>query len=208
MSTTADLITVLKRELKTAGITYAQLAVALGMAESSIKRMLSQGDMPLSRIDAICQVLRTDFAELARRTPAWAAEITGLSVEQIVQFARLYGGARRSFLRVGYGFSRQRNGAAAMHAVSCLPAVTGAWQWPGGGALYSNSGLYGLNTRALYGLDAVTPDTRVLDMGRLGAVLAGERRDLGDGPPVSVLLVPASLAISRPPSTTVTEPLP
>lgn len=67
MSTTADLITVLKRELKTAGITYAQLAVSLGMAESSIKRMLSQGDMPLSRIDAICQVLRTDFAELARR---------------------------------------------------------------------------------------------------------------------------------------------
>ncbi|RZS52963.1 helix-turn-helix domain-containing protein [Sphaerotilus mobilis] len=67
MSTTADLIQVLKRELKTAGITYAQLAVALGMAESSVKRMLSQGDMPLSRIDAICQVLRTDFAELARR---------------------------------------------------------------------------------------------------------------------------------------------
>ena len=67
MSTTADLITVLKRELKTAGITYAQLAVSLGMAESSVKRMLSQGDMPLSRIDAICQVLRTDFAELARR---------------------------------------------------------------------------------------------------------------------------------------------
>jgi hypothetical protein len=54
---------------------------------------------------------------------------------------------------------------------------------PGGGALYSNGGLYGLNTRALYGLDAVTPDTRVLDLGRLGAVLAGERRDLGDGPP-------------------------
>ena len=153
----------------------------------------------------------TDFspeveAHLASRTPAWAAEITGLSVEQIVQFARLYGGARRSFLRVGYGFSRQRNGAAAMHAVSCLPAVTGAWQWPGGGALYSNGGLYGLNTRALYGLDAVTPDTRVLDMGRLGAVLAGERRDLGDGPPVSVLLVqntnpavvaPDSLAVRR-----------
>ena len=36
----------------------------------------------------------TDFspeveAHLASRTPAWAAEITGLSVEQIVQFARL-----------------------------------------------------------------------------------------------------------------------
>ena len=67
MSTTADLIRVLKAELKTAGITYATLAVQLDMAESSVKRMFAQGDMPLSRIDAICRVLRTDFAELARR---------------------------------------------------------------------------------------------------------------------------------------------
>ena len=64
MSTTADLIRVLKAELKSAGITYAALAAQLGMAESSVKRMFAQGDMPLSRIDAICRVLRTDFAEL------------------------------------------------------------------------------------------------------------------------------------------------
>ena len=67
MSTTADLIRVLKAELKSAGITYAALAAQLGMAESSVKRMFAQGDMPLSRIDAICRVLRTDFAELSRR---------------------------------------------------------------------------------------------------------------------------------------------
>ncbi len=82
MSTTADLIQVLKRELKTAGITYAQLAVALGMAESSVKRMLSQGDMPLSRIDAICQVLRTDFAELARRVAEQQPARHELTLEQ------------------------------------------------------------------------------------------------------------------------------
>ena len=67
MSTTADLITLLKQELKTARMTYADLAVALGMAESSVKRMLTKGDMPLSRIDAICRALKMDFAELARR---------------------------------------------------------------------------------------------------------------------------------------------
>jgi len=37
------------------------------MAESSVKRMLAKGDMPLSRIDAICRALKLDFAELARR---------------------------------------------------------------------------------------------------------------------------------------------
>ena len=67
MSTTADLVAVLKKELKTARMTYADLAKALGMAESSVKRMLARGDMPLSRIDAICRVLRLDFADLARK---------------------------------------------------------------------------------------------------------------------------------------------
>ena len=67
MSSTRDLIDALKAELKAAGVTYADLATHLGMAESSIKRMFSQGDMPLTRIDEVLRVLRMDFAELARR---------------------------------------------------------------------------------------------------------------------------------------------
>lgn len=67
MSTTADLVLALKQELKSARLTYADLAKKLGMAESSVKRMLAKGDMSLSRIDAICRALKLDFAELARR---------------------------------------------------------------------------------------------------------------------------------------------
>jgi DNA-binding Xre family transcriptional regulator len=67
MSTTADLVLVLKKELKSAQMTYAALARKLGLAESSVKRMLAKGDMPLSRVDAICRALKLDFAELARR---------------------------------------------------------------------------------------------------------------------------------------------
>jgi DNA-binding Xre family transcriptional regulator len=67
MSTSADMVTALKQELKSARMTYADLARALGMAESSVKRMLARGDMPLSRIDAICRALKLDFADLARR---------------------------------------------------------------------------------------------------------------------------------------------
>ena len=66
MSTTADLVAALKKELKTAQMTYADLAQQLGMAESSVERMLAKGDMPLSRIDAICRALALDFADLAR----------------------------------------------------------------------------------------------------------------------------------------------
>ena len=67
MSSAQDLITTLKAELRRAGITYAQLAVELGMAESSIKRIFAKGDMPLSRIDEVLAVLKMDFAELARQ---------------------------------------------------------------------------------------------------------------------------------------------
>jgi transcriptional regulator with XRE-family HTH domain len=67
MSTTIDLVQALKAELKAAGITYADLAKHLGMAESSIKRIFAKGDMPLSRIDEVLRVLKMDFAELARK---------------------------------------------------------------------------------------------------------------------------------------------
>ena len=74
-------------------------------------------------------------AHVATRTPQWAARITGLSAEAITSFARLYGRSKASYIRAHHGFSRSRNGAANMHAVTCLPAVTGAWRHPGGGAL-------------------------------------------------------------------------
>ena len=67
MSSTKDLIAALKSELKAAGITYADLAPQLDLAESSVKRMFAQADMPLSRIDEVLRVLRMDFADLARR---------------------------------------------------------------------------------------------------------------------------------------------
>ena len=84
-------------------------------------------------------------AHFAERTPDWAAGITGLSADAIADFARLYGRTPRSFIRLGYGFSRSRNGAANMHAASCLPAVTGAWRYKGGGALWGNSSIYHLD---------------------------------------------------------------
>jgi len=67
MSTTQDLVSALKAELREAGITYAQLARELHLAESSVKRIFAKGDMPLSRIDEVLAVLKMDFAELASR---------------------------------------------------------------------------------------------------------------------------------------------
>lgn len=82
MSSSQDLVTVLKAELRRAGLTYADLARELGLAESSIKRLFSKGDMPLSRIDEVLAVLKMDFAELARAVAAASPPRRELTLEQ------------------------------------------------------------------------------------------------------------------------------
>jgi len=82
MSTTVDLVVALKNELKNARMTYADLAKSLDMAESSVKRMLAKGDMPLTRVDAICRALKIDFAELARRVADSQPLLKELTLEQ------------------------------------------------------------------------------------------------------------------------------
>ncbi|WP_207459890.1 molybdopterin oxidoreductase family protein [Azospirillum sp. SYSU D00513] len=126
---------------------------------------------------------------LESRTPEWAAAVTGLTVEEITGFARLYGATKRSYLRVGYGLTRSHNGAAQMHAVSCLPVVTGAWQQRGGGGLYCSSGIYSLDRTLAEGLDRLDTRVRSFDQSRIGAVLTGDPRDLKGGPPVTAMLI-------------------
>ena len=92
MSTTADLVVQIKKELKTAGLTYAALATRMEMAESSVKRMLAKGDMSLSRIDAICRALKMDFADLARSVAdnqPLLSELTQLQEKAVVADKKL-----------------------------------------------------------------------------------------------------------------------
>jgi anaerobic selenocysteine-containing dehydrogenase len=135
---------------------------------------------------------------LAARSPEWAAAITGLDVAQIEDFARLYCGTQRAYIRLGYGFARSRNGAASMHAVTCLPTVTGKWPHEGAGALWSYRSIYNWDKTLIEGLDALDPTTRVLDMSRLASILAGDRDALGHGPQVHAMLIqnsnPATVA--------------
>jgi anaerobic selenocysteine-containing dehydrogenase len=126
---------------------------------------------------------------LETRTPQWASAITGLSVAAIEDFAALIGRNKRSFFRLGYGFSRQRNGAANMHAALCVPVVSGAWAHEGGGAFHSNSGVFKLDKTMIEGLDARDNSVRRLDQSRVGAVLTGEAEALKGGGPVRAMLI-------------------
>lgn len=131
-----------------------------------------------------------DLAQhVSTRSPAWAETITGIPAEQINAFARLYGATKHSYIRCHHGFSRSRNGAVNMHAVTCLPAVTGAWKVKGGGALYGQTEIYSVNKTLIEGLDLVDTSIRELDQSRLGPILSADPNALKGGPPVTAMIV-------------------
>lgn len=128
-------------------------------------------------------------AHLATRTPAWVSAICGVPEAEIEAFAHAVGSTKRSFFRLGYGFTRSRNGAAQMHAALCIPAVTGAWQHEGGGAFFNNGSIFGFDKSLIEGLDQLDPATRILDQSQIGRVLTGDAEALAGGAPVKAMLI-------------------
>src|SRR6201995_1928097 len=128
-------------------------------------------------------------AHLATRTPEWASAISGVPVAEIEAFARAVGETRRAFFRLGYGFTRSRNGAAQMHAALCIPAVTGAWQYEGGGAFFNNFAIWKFNGSIIEAHEAIDPNIRVLDQSKIGRILTGDAAALKGGPPVKAMVI-------------------
>lgn len=149
-------------------------------------------------LEKYTDVPREFEAHLQSRSPEWAAAICGCPVGEIEAFAKLIGETQRTYLRIGYGFTRSRNGSVNMHAVTAIAAVTGSWQHEGGGAFHSNSGMYKWNKTLIEGLECRDPTIRQLDQSRIGPVLLNDPYDLAGGPPVTAMIMqntnPASVA--------------
>jgi anaerobic selenocysteine-containing dehydrogenase len=128
-------------------------------------------------------------AHLKSRTPEWASAICGVPVREIEAFARAVGETKRTFFRLGYGFTRSRNGAAQMHAASCIPAVTGAWQYEGGGAFFNNAALWHFDESIIEGHDVIDHSTRLLDQSKIGRVLTGDAEALQRRGPIKAMLI-------------------
>jgi anaerobic selenocysteine-containing dehydrogenase len=128
-------------------------------------------------------------AHLKTRTPEWASAICGVPVAEIEAFAKAVGETKRTFFRYGYGFTRSRNGATQMHAAVCVPAVTGAWQYEGGGGFFNNYALWHFNESIIEGHDAIDRSIRVLDQSKIGRILTGDAEALHGKGPVKAMLI-------------------
>src|SRR5207237_10419038 len=122
-------------------------------------------------------------------SPERVASITGLPAETIVAFARRYGATRASFIRIGIGISRHDNGGMTCRTLACLPALTGAYADPHGGALLSSGGAAGFALGVLERADLLLrPVPRTINMIQLGRALT----DPALAPPVKALYVYSS----------------
>ncbi len=128
-------------------------------------------------------------AHLKTKTPQWAAAITGLSVDEIEAFGKLIGTTKKTFFRLGYGFTRQRNGAIAMHAAASIATVLGSWQYEGGGAFHSNSDIFRMNSAELTGRSMKDEDIRMIDQSQIGRALTGDAVALRHRGPVTAMLI-------------------
>ncbi|MFS0722546.1 molybdopterin-dependent oxidoreductase [Paenibacillus sp. 1P07SE] len=112
-------------------------------------------------------------------TPERVSEITGIPEADIRELARLYGETTPSCIRIGNGLQHHDNGGMCIRAISCLPALTGQWQYPGGGALKGNSGFLAHDTAALQRPDLrASRSARVINMNRIGRELLDEEQPI------------------------------
>lgn len=157
-------------------------ALALGLMHALIDEDLLDHAY-IARATTGFEALR---AHVQAYTPARVAEITGLSVDEIVGLARRYGRTSAAFIRVGIGISRHENGGMTCRAIACLPALTGAYAHPAGGALLGSSGTFGAGESAVERRDLLPdPPPRTINMIHLGRALT----DPDLRPPVMALYV-------------------
>ena len=123
---------------------------------------------------------------LRERAAEWtfdrAAAVADVDADLIERVAELYAETSPAIVRCGWGLERNRNGGNAAMAVLALPAVAGKFGVRGGGYSMSNSGAWRLDDSAW--ISATEPDTRVVNMNKLGRALTEY-----DAPPVEMLFV-------------------
>lgn len=108
----------------------------------------------------------------AEWTPERTAETCGISVAEVVDLARLYGGLARAgepvAIRTNYGVQRVRGGGMSVRSIACLPALVGAWRHPAGGIQLSSGGSFPTNKAALQRPDLLKSQPRTINMTTIG----------------------------------------
>jgi transcriptional regulator with XRE-family HTH domain len=92
MAERTQIVAELKRALRAGGHTYADVARRLKLSVASVKRLFSQADLSLERVDAICELIGMSLTEIldrARDRVAPTAQLTHAQESEIVSDQKL-----------------------------------------------------------------------------------------------------------------------
>lgn len=176
-------------------------ALALGMMHVMVTERLHQPDWIAGHALGWEYLLE----RIMQFPPERVAQITGLSLETIVELARSYATTTPALLRVTDGINRHTNGGQTVRTLACLPAITGQYGLLGGGLMYSTSDWLRWDAEAVsHRSEPVNPpESRMVNMNRLGAILTGE----ADPPIYSLYVYNANPVASAPNASRITEGL-
>ena len=124
------------------------------------------------------------------------SEITGIPAADIVKLAREYATTPPAAIREGVAVERCPGGGDAVRAITCLPALIGAWRHVGGGAVEMPIYEFPMSVAHVSRPDWIRPGTRVLNELDLGAALTGKMKL---DPPIKSVFVYNSNPVSQAP---------
>ncbi len=87
MAQTHHLVQTLKKTLKAHGLTYSDIAKKIGMSEASIKRMFSEKNFTLKRLEQLCQCMDMELSDLLRLMNEDEQHLSQLSEDQEKEIA-------------------------------------------------------------------------------------------------------------------------
>ena len=99
------------------------------------QRIIAEGLADQDYVEQYTLGIEELTARAAEFPPERVAEITGIPADDIRQLAREYATTQPSAIRQGVAIERSRGGGQAIRAITCLPALVGAWRHVGGGTV-------------------------------------------------------------------------
>ena len=148
-------------------------ALAMAVINHIIKNDLTDKDYISKYTDGF-EELKSHVTD---KTPEWAAKITGVKKEDIEKLAFELASNQPAAIRIGVALERHHGGGQTIRAVTCIPALTGAWKHVGGGITQFPVWEHPYKFDVICRPDLIPEGTRVVNALQLGRALLGENID-------------------------------
>ena len=148
-------------------------ALAMAIINHIIRNDLTDKDY----IDKYTDGFEELKSHVTDKTPEWAAKITGVNKEDIEKLALELASNQPAAIRIGVALERHHGGGQTIRAVTCIPALTGAWKHVGGGITQFPVWEHPYKFDVICRPDLIPEGTRVVNALQLGRALLGENID-------------------------------